>query len=258
MSACNAWTADREHRPAGRPSVLAAADPGRAGAGCRPGPGHRGVPGVRRGSHRGVQPGRLRRAGADEHPRGRNLESVLRLAHWPAVWRRSSIDSPLRGPAPPHRYHLGRPDRDAVRRLEPQRRRLTRPRHRGGRLHFFGRSWSTVSCESGSDWSRTNRSGRICSPSPGSSRPGSSPRSSTGPTRRHRRGPTPRRAGARTRQGRHHRGLRPARPPANQRTSAHLVLPPLPGQARSRCPADPLPAGLPTENGVAPCARLAA
>ena len=48
---------------------------------------------------------------------------------------------------------------------------------------FFERSWSTVSCEGGSDWSRTNRSRRTCSPSPGSSRPESSPRSSTGPTR---------------------------------------------------------------------------
>jgi NADPH:quinone reductase-like Zn-dependent oxidoreductase len=48
---------------------------------------------------------------------------------------------------------------------------------------FFGRSWSTVSSESGSDCSRTNRSGSNYSPSPDSSRPGNSHRSSTGRTR---------------------------------------------------------------------------
>ena len=64
-----------------------------------------------------------------------------------------------------------------------QRRRLTRPRGRGGGLHPSGGRGQRVSSESGSDCSRTNRSGSNCSPSPGSSRPGSSHRSSTGPTR---------------------------------------------------------------------------
>ena len=49
--------------------------------------------------------------------------------------------------------------------------------------HPAGGRGQRVSSESGSDCSRTNRSGSNCSPSPGSSRPGSSHRSSTGPTR---------------------------------------------------------------------------
>ena len=54
------------------------------------------------------------------------------------------------------------------------------------------------------------------------------------PAGRHGRGPAPRGAGARTRQDRHHRGVRPARAPGtpgNQRTSSYNVLRPPPATA---------------------------
>jgi hypothetical protein len=44
----------------------------------------------------------------------------------------------------------------------------------------------------------------------------------------------------------------------NQRTSSHVVLRPLPDQARSRCPAGGLPGGCPPRMGAAVCVRLAA
>ena len=78
------------------------------------------------------------------------------------------------------------------------------------------------------------------------------------PAGRHRRGPTPPGAGARTRQGRHHRGLRPARAHRNQPTSPHIVLRPLPDQTRLKCPADALPGRCPPRMRMALCVRLAA
>jgi hypothetical protein len=109
----------------------------------------------------------------------------------------------------------------------------------GPSLASCGRSWSTISSESGSDCCRTNKARAAAHPH----RAHRGWETHTGPrpnlpAGRHGRGPAPREAG-------------PAGVPGNQRTSSCIVLRPLPDQARSRCPADALPCACPPRMGVA-------